>query len=339
VRRTLPALLVAAAFVFPFGGVARAASVPPPPGSGPVRVQIGMYLRNLAHLDEHEESVGVVGEIYAKWKDARLAYTPAGPGEHDHMVDPEKIWTPLVEVANAKSPHETGELFVTVAPDGTVKYAERFAADASVTLGLRRFPFDTQALDVVLQSFVYDTSRVVFVPDNHLTGHSTDAYAPLAEWKVLGSSSRTAVGRFGPNGQDFSRFIFTLHLKRHAGFYTWKIFLPLLLITALAWSGLWMSFAEFESQIAVGITSLLSAVAYSFVINTDLPKVAYVTFTDGFLFLCYASVFATIVLLVGLHVIHDQGRTALAFRYRSAARWLAPLLFVVGLGLVVTLTR
>jgi hypothetical protein len=338
VRRALPAL-VAAAFVLAFGGVAHAATVPPPPGTGPVRVQIGLYLRNLAHLDEHDESASVVGDIYAKWKDPRLAYTPAGPKERDRIVDADKIWTPLVEIANGKSPHETGEVFVTVAPDGTVKYAERFSADASVNLGLRRFPFDTQALDLVLQSFVYDTSRVVFVPDNHLTGHSDDAYTPLAEWKILGSASRTTIGRFGPNGQDFSRFVFTLHLKRHAGFYTWKIFFPLFLITALAWAALWMAFAEFESQIAVGITSLLSAVAYSFVINTDLPKVSYVTFTDGFLFLCYASVFATILAVVALHVTYEKGRTELALRYQTTARWLAPLLFVVGLGFVVIAAR
>jgi hypothetical protein len=62
--------------------------------------------------------------------------------------------------------------------------------------------------------------------------------------------------------------------------------LPLLLINIISWSVFWIDVKkEFSSQIGLGMTSLLTAIAYSFTISSSLPRVAYLTLIDYFILL------------------------------------------------------
>jgi len=332
-KRALPALALVAFAVCLLGTPARADPLDPPPGNRPVHVSVGVYIRNLSAIDERSESVSVVADLNARWRDARLAH--AGDLK---LVDPASIWTPEFAIANAKTPRQVAQRLARVAADGTVDYAERFAADLSISLALKRFPFDSQRLDLAVQSFADDAGTVVLGPGGALAGRTTDAYAPLSEWSFGRLTSYVALDRSGSRGRDYSRYVLSVHLKRHPGFYIWKVFVPLLLFAILAWSALLIDFAEFQAAIGVAITSLLSAVAYSFVINGDLPKVSYVTLTDGFLFLCYLVVFATILALVGLHVIHARGDRARADTYRRASLAIMPLAFAAGVAVVALTT-
>jgi len=83
-----------------------------------------------------------------------------------------------------------------------------------------------------------------------------------------------------------------LSVKRNAGYYIWTFFLPLLLINIISWTVFWIDIeTEFNTRISIGISSLLSAIAFNIAIGTNLPRVGYLTCADSFIFFSYIHFF------------------------------------------------
>ena len=66
----------------------------------------------------------------------------------------------------------------------------------------------------------------------------------------------------------------------------------MILILAVCWSACWINPREIESRLTVTIVCLLSLIAYNFVIDSDMPKLEYLTIMDYIILVSY--VYATI---------------------------------------------
>jgi hypothetical protein len=114
-------------------------------------------------------------------------------------------------------------------------------------------------------------------------------------------------------------------MERRSGFYLWKIFLPLLLMTMIPGVVFWIDVKEFDCLLKVPMTRLLSMVAFEFAIARDLPRIGYVTLLDavflasfGFCLLCIAEI--TLVFLM-----QKNGLRSPAAKMHSSGRWAYPL--------------
>ena len=83
-----------------------------------------------------------------------------------------------------------------------------------------------------------------------------------------------------------------LVIERKHGYYVFKIIFPIILILLVCWSAIWITPREIESRLTITIVCLLSLIAYNFVIDSDLPKLEYLTVLDYIILLSY--VYATI---------------------------------------------
>ena len=88
-----------------------------------------------------------------------------------------------------------------------------------------------------------------------------------------------------------------MQVTRDPHFYFWSIVLPLIPIMATAWSVFWMDPKEFSSQVGVGITAMLTVVAYRITIDSSLPPLTYMTRMDYFLLVCQTFVFLAFCLV------------------------------------------
>ena len=105
--------------------------------------------------------------------------------------------------------------------------------------------------------------------------------------------------------------------------------LPLIPIVAAAWVVFWMHPKEFSSQISVGITAMLTVVAYRISIDSSLPPLNYMTRMDYFLLACQVFVFGAFIIVVGIHVlyvINTSQTRAVAHRLTVQCRWLPAVL-------------
>jgi hypothetical protein len=106
--------------------------------------------------------------VRMRWSDPRLAFD--GPRERHYLErDAQamlaRIWEPAVRIDQQADDRERLSLELIVAPDGQVTYEEQFRSRVGTTLNLRRFPFDTQHLELAVLPELSETDVILKAAD------------------------------------------------------------------------------------------------------------------------------------------------------------------------------
>lgn len=297
------------------------------PTNLPIKVSIGLYLSNLAQIDQTSETFDAAGYLMYSWRDDRLAYKPK-QNETSRGSSLDKIWHPAIEMVNFKS-STNSDTSVDILPDGTVLAQERFAKTLSSGLALQKFPFDRQLLQVVLESLKYDTRTVELIADDPKISIGTDSFVSLSEWQIGTIAGTNSKSFFAPENRYYSRVNVQIQITRNYGFYVLKVMMPLLLITIASWSVFWIDPREFSTQIGIAFTNLLTVVALLLVINDTLPRVSYLTMIDGFTMTCFLTILIAILVLIIAHRSTTKDNYIRAYKVQKLARSIVPIGFVL----------
>jgi len=245
---------------------------------------------------------------------------------------------PRVEIVNAATPRNVYDTALSVSPDGTVTYYERFRTAISSQFELRRFPFDQQALLVIFHPFI-NTARFLefsIMKNGTWTSKEFNDYSSLAQWQFQGVKL-SVFDMLLNGGGKISEARFEITMKRKSSFYVWKVFLPLLLMVFLSWAVFWIETADITTQVTIAVTTILTVIAFAFAISATMPRVPYLTYIDAFFLQCYVFVFFAMVELMLVHVTHrTETRRDLGIRTRRITRFAFPAAFVVS-NLVIAL--
>ncbi len=310
------------------------------PPRQPTEVLVGTYLIGLSRVSEPAETFptfDVEMLVDISWKDEREAFTSADLQVHTFLGEEaeeklSEIWTPDLEIHNEIGRRETASLELIIRNDGAIEYEERFNATLHGDFDLSRFPFDSQILDVELQSFEWDRDNLVVVPNEALTGFDPDFQTP--EWSIV--STEVLLGDRSEIRDDrpFSTYVFRIRAQRRAGHYLLRILMPLMFVMALTWSAFWMPVGQ---RFRVGFIALLTVVASHTVIAGSLPRLHYPTFADVLLTICY--VFATVLIGEAIWVqrVDEAGAAERAERIDRLTRWALPIGAAVALTLSVAI--
>jgi hypothetical protein len=298
------------------------------PPKQPTEVAIGAYLIGLSRVSEPSEPFPTYEvEIFVNvtWHDPRLAFGDGDTPPHVFLEEEaeeklSEIWAPDLEIQNEIEQRSTESVELTIRPDGSVDYEERFGAMLNAEFDLRKFPFDRQTLDIELQSFVWDRGEVLLLPNEAQTGFDPDFQTP--EWTVTAVETLIDTRSEVRDDREFSSFTLRIHARRHTGHYLLRLLLPLFFVMALTWFAFW---EPLEDRYRVGFIALLTVVATHTVVSRSLPRLAYPTLVDAVLITCYLVATALIVVSIVVRRIDEGGHTERAQRIDRWARWLLPL--------------
>lgn len=304
----------------------------------PAKVSIGVYLLGLSQVSEPSDpfpTYDVEMFLNLSWKDPRLAFgdedsPPRVFQEEEAAEKLSEIWSPDLEIQNEVEQRQTESVELTILPDGSVDYEERFGATLNAELDLRRFPFDRQQLEVELQSFVWDRNEVQFVANEAQTGFDADFETP--EWSVSGVEGLIGARSEVRDDREFSAYTFRIHAQRHGGHYVLRIFIPILFVMSLTWAAFW---EPAQDRIRVGFIALLTVVATHTVVSRSLPRLSYPTSADALLIVCYLVATALTVVSIVVQRMEARGAVESAERIDRWARWLVPVVAVSVLGVSV----
>jgi hypothetical protein len=308
---------------------AAAKQIPNPPGS-PVSVKVAIFLANLTGIDELAEQFTVTGYLFLTWKDPRLAYA-AVSAETRRQVATDSIWIPSINFLNQTEKRGYVSRLALVDPDGTVHYEEEFVAHLSAELNLRKFPFDTENLHILVQPLLADaeTNRVLLVKDPGETGVARARWTALAQWDIVGISIVDSSFAYGNRAPMLPALTFTLTVKRQYPYYLWKIFFPLILIVIVAYSAFFVEIKDHYTQITIALTTILTVIAFSFSVESSMPKVPYLTYIDCFFLATYVLVFLSMIVLVVTHTMIGRKSDRRAIQLRRLWRYTYVILFVI----------
>ena len=302
---------------------------PTPEGGGPTTVHVELVVLDVDEIDSANQTVTVNFFMRLRWEDPRLARLDGV----STIYPLGEVWHPSPQIINQQKIWSTFEEQARVTPDGTVSYQQRYWGQLSQPLELHDFPFDQQQFDIILIAAMFGPEQVAFVVEEELPSGIASRLS-LPDWDIVGWKTNNAPYLAMAGTTEGAALTFSVIVDRQIGYYLWKVIAPLILIIMMSWIVFWIDPQESGTQIGVATTSMLTLIAYRFMIGGLLPKVSYLTRLDHFILWSTILVFGTLVVVVVTSSLAKSNRAVHARRIDQICRIAFPLCF----GLVVALS-
>jgi hypothetical protein len=299
--------------------------------SGPTQISVGIWVADISSIDSAQQTFTAEIAVVLRWKDPRLAHT--GKGVVRYPL--EQIWHPRVGIVNeTNSVSRKMPDSVEVEPDGTVTYRQRYVGAFTQPLRLQSFPFDRQTFRVQLVAVRYQSNEVMFVPDQvwirdglkEAGGISPSVTLP--DWTIEKWELKPLVYALAPRHQ-YSSYAFEFTASRNVQYYILKVILPLVLIVMMSWAGFWIDPVNANSQISVAVTSMLTLIAYRFAIDSQLPRLPYMTRIDLFFLVSTLLVFFSLVEVLVTTILDNNQQAERAKKIDRYCRVIFPAVFLL----------
>jgi hypothetical protein len=303
----------------------------PGSGNGPTQVSVGIWIVDINNIDSAQQNFTADIAIVLRWTDARLAHT--GMGAVYYAL--EQIWTPRVSIANETSSvvrklPESAE----VEPDGTVLYRQRYVGSFTQPLRLQSFPFDRQDFHIQFVAIRYRPDEVMFVPDQNWINNGLKQGAGIApsptlpDWTIEKWETKPMTYALAP-GLEYSGYAFEFTASRNVLHYILKVILPLVLIVMMSWSVFWTEPTNSNTQFSIAVTSMLTLIAYRFAVDTQLPRLPYMTQLDTFFLVSTLLVFLSLIEVLVTTILDNNHQLARAKKLDRYCRVIVPVIFVI----------
>lgn len=288
----------------------------------PREVTIDLALVDIDEIDNVSQSFVANFILAASWRDPGLAHP--GPGSISRDLD--AVWYPAIMILNEQNLRRTFPAMVEIQPDGTVLYRQRYWGSLSQPLELRRFPFDSQRLEITLLALNWGNHPVVL-----RTGDRSGLLDRLRipDWNVTSWGIESTQIDPGAVGAPMPAVVFSLDVDRDRSFFRLKVMIPLLLIVAMSWLVFWLDPALVAPRISVAVTAMLTLIAYRFAIGAMVPRLPFLTSLDYFVLGSSVLVFVGLAVVVWSTQQQSAGHTERALAIDRRARWAAPLLYAL----------
>jgi hypothetical protein len=239
----------------------------------PQTVSIGIVLVGLYNLDEKASTWDADFYLYESWKPA--------PG-----------FAPQTEIVNEVDRHSQQFDDVEL-KNGTCTRSRRIRSTLHTPFNLRMFPFDRQHVELQVSDANYGAADLTYADKPYAFGVDEVARAELSGWEIAGDptfSRTTRAFQWEEGAPKYDYATVKLAVKRHIAFHLTRFFLPLFIIVAVAFGVFWVDPEDLSSQIGIGVTCLLAAIAFQFAQGGNLPEIAYLTLADRVYATCYVAI-------------------------------------------------
>jgi len=291
---------------------------------------------DIISIDSAQQSFSADIAVVLRWRDSRLAHS--GSGVVHYSLD--QIWQPRVGIVNETNAvsHKLPDS-VEVEGDGNVIYRQRYSGAFTQPLRLRSFPFDRQTFRVSLVAVRYRLNEVIFRPDEKWIQEGLKDAAgisksiTLPDWKVEQWQVRPLSYEMVP-GLEYSGYAFEFTASRNVWHYILKVILPLVLIVVMSWEVFWMDPIHASSQISIAITSMLTLIAYRFAVDSQLPRLPYMTRLDAFILMSTLLIFFSLIEVLITTVLETNHETVRAKKIDRSCRVIFPGIFLLASVLI-----
>lgn len=284
-------------------------------------IEVKVYLIDIDGIDSVTQSFVANLTLVFRWHDPSLAHA----GLDSISKDLSEIWYPRIQILNQQRLVKTFPQSAEVHPDGEVIYRQRVWGSFSQPLELREFPFDSQRLEVRLGSISFGSQNIQLKPSAD-SGVSEKLSIP--DWEIKQWDFMAEDLRFDNESSRIPGMVLSLEVKRDTNYFKFKVILPLVLIVMMSWLVFWIDPSLIPSQVSVGVTAMLTMIAYRFALAGMLPRLPFLTTLDIFVMASTVMVFLAMVEVIYTAYLSTNNHLEKARMIDRKARWIAPLIYV-----------
>jgi hypothetical protein len=300
-----------------------------------VVVQASFVFHDINDINDETETFEVAGVLTLKWRDPRQAFDPAAAGVQEKIYtgnfqfnEISPGWYPQAVLVNESGLYQSNGASLRVQPDGTSTLVQTLNAVAEVDFGLRRFPFDSQRLELVFEVLAFDREEVLLEAESD-AARILDSDIQIPQWIIesAGASIRDRAAPYAGTRGVSSAFVVGLKVVRRPFYVIRLVVIPLVVIVLLSFAVFWMDRSTLGDRIAVSFIGILTAVSYFFLISGSIPHISYFTLIHGFVNVSFLTMCATVVINLVVGVMDKRGRQAAGDRLDRRCRWIFPLVY------------
>ena len=295
----------------------------------PTKIHFFIYILDIDKIDAANQSFTANIFVRLRWKDERLAH------EGSTLTVPlDETWNPRLIIANKgglvlKSLPEV----VRIRPDGTVMYRQRYNGPLSQPLKLYDFPFDEHKFSIQFIATGYSDKDIEFIADTPIEADlpiGGDIYheISLSDWEII--DFKAVSKPYEPiKGIKAAGFVFEFNAQRNILYYIWQVMVPLVFIVGMAWGAFYIDPANAGAQIGIATSSMLTLIAYRFMLSQFVPKLPYMTRLDYFMLGSTVLVFLTLIEVIVTTNLELRNKKSLALKMDIWCRFLFPIMFIL----------
>jgi hypothetical protein len=290
-------------------------------GQGPIEVQVLAWLLDVRDLDFVRGDYAVDATLELRWRDARLAVDAPVP----------------FEIMNANEVHLDSYGYEAEGDWHTRTW--RVHGRMRANLDLRHYPFDIQALPLVLEHPLWQSDAFVLHPET--TFHppaglqlARDRLGPdftPGDWQLRGLDAVEGVASYGL-GETYSRYTMVLRLGRDPLRFFLVDLLPIALMVLLGLAASLIPPDKIDAKLLLTVLALLVAVELQVAATERLPPLGYLTLVDWVYGAAYVSIGVAVLQAIGEYRHAAAGRLDRAGRLRRVGATLSLLVFALPVG-------
>ncbi len=193
----------------------------------------------------------------------------------------------------------------------------------------RSFPFDSQEIKFEFRSD--ENENYILMPYlneySHLLFKRGYDDLDMSEWQKAGIDYEYFYIKDILYDSYQTGFAYKIKIERNYLYYLSKIFLPIIIILLVSLSVFWIRPTDLEGRLTVSVVCLLALIAYTFIVDKDLPKLSYLTIMDYAVLLSYF--FSSIPTLQSIYVnrVSDENLER-ALRVDRQFRIMIPIIYL-----------
>lgn len=226
------------------------------------------------------------------------------------------------EIMNATS----SNIHLVTDQDDTLVY--RVQADLNKADNLRNYPFDSHALDVIIEDKQMTSDKMIFETDPTITALDSDL--SVVGFDLLPTWTAKVTNHFYTVFQKtFSSYKFSMIIKRPCLAGILKGILPALIIICCNFLALFMKIDHTSQRLGIATSTLIAAEVFHLNLTSSLPPLGYITYADMFMFINYLYLLIVLIEVVVTTYFIETKHHALAERINTLCAWSIPIFWLV----------
>jgi len=291
----------------------------------PTDITVFLYVIDVSRIDGATQSFTADVFILLSWNDPRLVSTEHGT----RRLPLDRVWSPMIQILNQQRVDLTFPEIVEVQPDGHVIYRQRYYGDFAAPMDLHDFPMDRHRIGFRLVVPGYAPEEVRLIPDGRDFQSAMSNDLSIVDWTIRDFSVLAEPFEVIPGRRAIAGYVADFEAHRHLGFYAGNAFLSVMIIVLMSWwIVFWVDPSHVAPRMSIAVTSMLTLIAYRFLLGQVLPPLSYLTRMDYFLL---GSTLLVLVAIIQVALTTHQNVAEQTGRARSLnrlSRWVFPVAFL-----------
>jgi hypothetical protein len=181
---------------------------------------------------------------------------------------------------------------------------------------LRKYPFDSQHLEIQIEENTEGIDQFRLVPDRSHT-HLEAGFSVIG-WDISYLEAISLVhdfpDRFDNDDLYYGRYSFRLGIQRYGNSAIFTVYVPAIVIVLISLMGMWVPAEKMEVRSNAGAPMLAAAVLFHFALMQQLPATPYLTRADKLMIGVYVSLFLCMLSTWWFFIV-DEEHEGLVFKW------------------------